>query len=399
MKRHPSPFAIGLLALLTLPACGETDVNLGGSGGNGGDSGDSGESLLSFLGPTDAIPITPELVVVTWLTATNSLEDLPETMSYVLYRGDTKDFEIGQASANDTHNVQGGPSGNPSFPLSVSPNATHFFKVVASDSRGNSLESVNVVSAHTPSSFTAGEINYATDVATLAWTIVENGGANTCLTCHDGSNFPTNRLDLSSYDGLMNGIGDVTSPDSFVVAGDGDATWGLFGIRFSSPAVTTEHAPFFGSGPLLKVLLKPWADEGALEFPDTSPPEFNDEVGNSTLYTATPNWEAETVDIQFFHASDPESVRYGSSPTLDDQLEYRVHGGVDSNSIDWLVPLATLVFPSVDPISGADILFPLTDDSYTTVVNWAENTGTFIVRAVDFIGNETVHARELTIQR
>lgn len=399
MKRRPTLLAIGLFALLALPACGDTDVNLGGSGGTGSDSGDSGESILSFLGPTDATPITPELVVVTWLIATNDLGDSPETMTYTLYRGDTKDFEVDEASANDTHNVQGGPTGNPSFSAGVGPNATHFFKVVAQDSRGNSLESVRVVSAHTPALYVAGEKDYVSDVASLAWAVVENGGTNTCLTCHDGSNFPANRLDLSSYDGLMNGIGDVNAPDSFVVAGDGDATWGNFSIRFSTFALAAEHAPFLDSGPLLKLLLKPWAEEGALELPDTSPPEFNDEVGNSSLYTATPDWIAETVAIQFFHASDPESVRYGLAPTLNDQLEYRVYGGVDSNSIDWLVPLATLVFPSFDPISGASVLFPLTDDSYTAIISWTENTGAFIVRAVDFLGNETVHDRELTIQR
>jgi len=322
-------------------------------------------------------------------------------MSYVLHRGDTEDFELGQALFST--DVQGGPTGNPSATVSVPPNATHFFKVVASDSRGNSLESVNVVSAHTPALYTSGEIDYAAHVAELAWNIQESGGGtNTCLTCHDGSNFPTNRLDLSSYDGLMNGVGDVNNPDSFIVAGDGDATWGLFTFRFMDPLNEMHHLPFTGSAFLLEAVLKPWADEGALELPDSSAPRFDKSPGNSTAYTATPNWEAETVDIQFYHALDPESVRYGSSPTLDDQLEYRIYGGVDKNSIDWLVPLATLVFPGgADGIEGNadDIFFPFTDFSYTTVISWTESAGTFIVRAVDFVGNETCHDAELTIQR
>jgi hypothetical protein len=393
MKPRSSPFSIGLLALLALPACGTTDQNAGESGGGtNGDSGGSGDSTLFFLGPTDATPLSPELVAVAWLTATNSLEDSPETMSYILYRGDTENFEIGQASANDTHTLQGGPTGNPSLVVSVDFNATHFFKVVAQDSRGNSSESIRVVSAHTPDEYTSGELVYATDVAAMAWSVVENGGTNTCLTCHDGIDPPTNRLDLSTYTGLMNGIGDATAPDTFVVAGDGEATWGNFTARLSDIGLLTDHAPFLDSAPLLKLLLQPWADEGALEEPDTAPPFFDYVVGTEGLYTATPNWAAETVDIQFFHASDPESVLYGTSPTLNDQLEYRIYGGVDRNSIDWLTPLATLIFPT----NGE---FLLTDDSFEITLSWTENTGVFVVRAVDFIGNETVHDRELTIQR
>ncbi|MCX8229398.1 MAG: hypothetical protein OTJ44_05525 [Planctomycetota bacterium] len=368
----------GFIALsFSLFSCGE-------SAETEDDGGSNADITLSFQGPVDAYPLTATTALVSWLIATNTAGDSADSMTYTLYRGDTEDFDTSLTPSHDIWTISGTVTGNPSKAVAVNAAQHHFFKVKAADSHDNTVLSNRVVSTFPPEEPVTGSILYENNVEFL-WAVTDNLG-NTCMTCHDGSR-GSGTLDLSSYIGVMNGLGDAITPDSFTVPGDGGATWALFALGFTSNFI--EHFSFADHAPLFQITLSDWAEEGCLEYPEEVAPIFQfGQVGNGSHYYAEPDWNAETVTLHFFHAEDSESTPYGS-PTFD-HLEYVVYGGEDSNSIDWVTPLATV---------ARNTSFPTMDNEFSVTLPWTLPKGSFVIRAKDYVGNETINEKELTVQQ
>ena len=135
-------------------------------------------------------------------------------------------------------------------------------------------------------------------------------------------------------------------------------------------------------------MLIPWIDEGATETPDTTPPTFDPaELANPDLHSVE-ILDSDSVRVAFPHAMDPESMPYVANMP-GDHLEYRIYGGMDSNSIDWDNPLRVI----------NRLYFPLWKDSFEANVDWVHDYGVFVVRAVDLIGNQSLAEFELSVER
>ncbi|TAH37431.1 MAG: hypothetical protein EYC70_10705 [Planctomycetota bacterium] len=360
-----------LAALAAFPGCGP-----GGSSSNsGGDqgSGDDRPPRFSGIGAADAI--TPADVTVSWPAARNfSGPPGSSSMIYKIYRALDAVSVLDESSLIFT-TAPGvtvfADRGLPEF-------TTFYYRVEAVNTSGLQTETNKVTSARTPSQWMPGLVDYAVHVAPL-WDTTSPAG-NACLSCHDGS--PAGgRLDLGSYAGVMIGTGTSGAPDSFVLVGDGAATWNEFLLRFTSNPL--EHVEYDAQPSAIAAMQAPltaWADEGALEHADGDPPVFEfDNVNNAGKYYGdfTPSG---TVSVTFFHAADPESLPFGGDTT--GQLEYHVYGGVDGAGIDWLNPAAMTVSNDAR-----------TSSTMTVEFSWPFNTGAFVVRAIDRAGgNVTVPA-------
>lgn len=387
-----------LLALAVLPmSCGSSS-----SSGNSGGTGGSGDDItVNFSGPQSASPISSTKVVISWLDASNSAGDPASSMSYKVYRSSSLTLSdetlIGTTSPGVTSYVDTGLSG--------SGGQTHFYRVIASDVYGNLSVNTNVVSAHPPANVTSGSIDYTDDILplfSLEGTVNLPGPGPAalinCLDCHaPGSTILQAEADYSSYDGLVIGTGTTGSPDTWLSPGDGSSTAADFLNRFwtypGSPVdAAVAHGSPAGAGYDTKTAelqtfannLSDWANEGGLPAVDNARPvmDFTD-IGNTT-YEATYDLGNDEVTIDTFHASDPES----QAGWTNDQLMYRVYGGLTSNTIDWDTPL----------VETDRNIYPM-DSDISITFSYTGATGVFVVRAVDFEGNETLNEAELQVSR
>jgi len=384
-----------LLVLATLPlSCGSSSSS-GGSGGTGG-SGD--DVTVTFSGPQSASPISATKVVISWLDASNSAGDPASSMSYEVYRSTALDLSdeasVGTTSPGVTSYVDTGLAGAGAN--------SYFYRVVASDVFGNESVNATIVSAHPPANVSSGSLSHATDVLPLfdleGDTILPGpeAAAITCLDCHVSSGgVIAADADYTTYDGLVIGTGTSGSPDTWLSPGEGTSTASEFLSRFwtypGSPDAATAHGAA-GAGYDTKTAdlqafadaLKNWANEGGLESADTERPvmDFTD-IGNTT-YEASYDLVNDQVTITTFHASDPES----QAAWPNDQLMYRIYGGLTSNTIDWDTPLVE-----------TDRNVYAMDSDIAMTFSYSAATGVFVVRAVDFEGNETLNEAELAVTR
>lgn len=321
----------------------------------------------SFLGIETADATSPTEVALAWSPASNA-SGPPDSdrMVYRIYRASSADAALTESALLATT-----AAGATSYlDVAATPFTAYFYRVEAVNSRGARSATRLLASAHTPSQWLPGSIDYPADIVPL-WSTTSLAG-NSCLSCHDGS--PAGgRLDLGSYEGVLVGVGSAAAPDSFVVPGDGAATWDEFRLRFSLNPF--EHLQFNARPQDIDAMEAPltmWADEGALPAADGTPPRFAFEnPENADRYFGS--FVGDQVSITFFHASDPESVPFDGDTT--GQLEYHVYGGVDSTAIDWLNPLASTRSNDADANPTMTVLFP-----------WPHERGTFVVRAIDGAG-------------
>lgn len=384
-----------LFALAAVPlSCGSSSSS-GGSSGTGG-SGD--DITVNFAGPQAATPISSTKVVVSWLDASNSAGDPASSMTYEVYRSSALTLAdetlIGTTSPGVTSYVDSGLAGNG--------NQTYFYRVVALDVFENESVNNTVVSAHPPASVVSGTLNFTDDVLPLfsleGDTVLPGPEANiTCLDCHipSGGVLAT-EADYSTYAGLVIGVGTSSSPDSWLSPGQGTATASEFLNRFwNYPGTPVDAATAHGASgagydtktadlQAFADALKDWANEGGLESEDTERPvmDFTD-IGNTT-YEASYDLGNDEVTITTFHASDPESQAFWPN----DQLMYRIYGGLTSNTIDWDTPLVE-----------TDRNIYAMDSDISITFSYSAATGVFVVRAVDFEGNESLNESELEVSR
>lgn len=380
-----------LLIAVALPSCDEGGAPAGGVGGatgggswggpgsgtGGGGGGGGGGGTLTFDGPTDASPASTTSVAVTWNAAATTAAT-GSNVVYDVFRADNVDMIgeilIGTTAPGVTSLVDDG----------LAPGTTSFYRVVARNEDGQTSEPETIVSSHLPTQPTGTPLDYATDVEPL-WSRLGSDGVTTCLTCHDGTNA---QLDLRSWDGLMTGIGTPAAPDTFVTPGLGEDSWReLIRRILSHNTVLPDHRKWQTQVADYEAALVPWINEGATQAADTEIPEFDEaDLANSDLHRAE-DVNGDRVGLLFPHAMDPESVPFG--PRNFDHLRYIVYAGETSNTIDWDKPARKVQRDT----------FPLGDDAFQLVFDWLPDTGVFVVRAVDFFGNESINEVEVELDR
>ncbi len=391
MQRHAFSFLL-LFSALALGACDPGPSGLGGGlgggfgsgaggsnwGGPGTDDGGGGGTTptLTFDGPINADPATPTSVAVQWHAASVNTST-PEAIAYDVFRADAVDMlsESLIATVDD---------GATSFVDSnLTDGQTYFYRVVA---RTTDLASDNadVVSAHLPQIPAAG-LDYATTIEPL-WSMFDHSGTYTCLDCHDGVNA---KLDLTSWEGLVIGVGSADYPNSFIIPTQGRASFSE-GIRrlLSYPKAMVAHRRWRYAQPVYDTNLVQWINEGAQPEPDVTPPTFDAADFADPAKFSIEIFNDERFKLRFPHASDPESTPYINN-TPGDHLEYLIYGGMDSNSIDWENPLRKV----------RRLHFPHWKPKYEISVLWPHDHGVFVVRAVDLLGNQSLEEAELVIER
>ncbi len=368
MSEKTVPRTLALIALIAV-----LPLSCGGSGGSSsttsGATGGGGGILPTFPGIGAADAISPTEVLVAWPDAVGGSASSSRTMIYRVYRA------FDQASAllptSLIHETLAGVTSH--VDSGLPPFSTVYYRVEAVDSQGNVATNELVTSARTPSTYAPGTVDYTNDVLPL-WS-ASNPTGQTCIGCHDGVSGNGGRLDLSTADGLLAGIGTTQNPNSFVVAYDGEATWNEFVARFVQKPL--EHGAYFtspGEVLLIEEPLAAWVDEGALSVPDATPPIFEfDNIENAGKYYGR-FIDYQTAEVTFFHASDPESLPFTGNTA--GQLEYHVYAGEDTASIDWETPLATVMSPEKS----------VGNDTITTTFPWTGDRAIVIIRALDASG-------------
>ncbi len=377
---------LGFLAVTHLSCGSSSSSSNTGNGGGGGSS-----VTVSFSGPKSAEPLSATKVLIAWLEATNSAGDPPSTMVYKVYRSTAIDLAdevlAGTTSPGVTSFVDTG--------LSDKGKKTYFYRVVARDLFGRESLTPSTVSAHPPAGVVSGGRSYTGDIRPLFFLEGENDFAVnekfSCLHCHNNTAAQT---DLRNWQGIMKGVGSISNPDSFVTPGDQAATRIAFLDRFKNFAGASDaHGPLGGGYQNMNVditsmalVLANWAGEGALENPDSNRPIMNfAAVGNGT-YEASYDLINNQVTINFFHADDPESepphTNYG------DPLSYSIYAGETSNTIDWDNPLVETARYTFSPLTDISVTF-----------NYSAGTGVFVIRPLDFFGNEALNEIEISVSR
>ncbi len=372
MRAKPVPRTLALLALVALLplSCGG-----GSSSGNAaaGASGTGGGVLPTFSGIGAANAISPAEVLVSWPDAIGGSKSSSRTMIYRVYRA----FDVASVMLPTALVYQTAAGVTTHVDRGLPPFTTVYYRVEAVDSQGNVATNTLVTAARTPSNYAPGTVDYVADVLPL-WSAADPGG-QTCIGCHDGLSGLGGRLDLSTAQGVLVGIGSLASPNSFIIAYDGVGTWNEFVSRFVQQPL--QHGGYFtspGSVLAIQAPLSDLGDEGALSEPDASPPMFEfDDIQNAGKYHGR-FLNYQTAEITWFHASDPESLPFTGS-TLG-QLEYHIYAGVDSASIDWENPVAVVMSPEKTPQS----------DTITGTFPWTENRAIVVVRALDASGRSVV---------
>lgn len=351
--------------LLLLSACSNSSGSRNAGGTASANAGGSSAPVFAGVGSADAI--SPTEIVVSWSDATGATGGNSASMIYRIYRA----FDAASVLVANTPIFETPPGVTTFVDTNAVPYTTHFYRVEAINTEQVQTATGISASGRTPSTFSGGEASYS-DVAAL-WETTSPSGQR-CIDCHDGS--PAGgRLDLSSYEGVVAGVGTSQSPDSFVVPFDADATWQEFLVRLT--ANPTPHIQYVGVADdimAFEQVLADWVNAGALEEPDSSPPVFEfDDIENAGKYFAE-FLDFNTVQVTWFHASDPESLPPSGS-TLD-QLEYHVYAGESSNTIDWDNPVAELFSPEK---TGPNSVITATFD-------WVASEVVIIVRALDASG-------------
>lgn len=359
-------------------AAGGTWGGPGSGSGGGSNGGGGGSATLTFAGPSDASPTAVDTIAVTWdpaiLTASTG-----DDVIYDVFRADneamTGELLLGTTSPGVSSYIDGG----------LANGMTYFYRVAARTTESGLVEEPQiVVSSNLPMQPSGTPIDYATTVEPL-WSRLGNDGVTTCLDCHDGG---IAKPDLRTWEGVMIGMGTPAAPDSFVTPGLGTASWRDLVNRIKShPSAISAHKMWLSQVTDFENTLVPWIDEGATEAGDTMIPEFDPaDLANADLY-AVEDRGNNRVAIRFPHATDLESQPYG--PQSFDHLAYYVFAGETSNTIDWSSQYRTV----------GRSTFPTSDDSFVLLFDWTPNTGTFVVRAVDWFGNISVSEVELNFER
>jgi hypothetical protein len=349
----------------------------GGSGGGGGGGGGGSTPEIFFDGPLEATPESPTSISVQWVDATNSAGDPPSSMQYDLYRSTTSELA-------DEQLVVAAVSGLTSFiDQSLLDDVTYFYRVVARDASGLESTDAGLVSSHLPK-IPETPLDYQTDVAPLWSTIPANDGVSFCTDCHVDTGSVYGTLSLESWERLMIGVGTPTKPDTVIVVGNSKATAANTADKFYFwKSALPAHNMWFYKRELFVDALGRWVDEGATEVPDVSLPQFDfDDLRNQSRYSVVDNGDG-TVSVTFPHALDPESEPFRG--TVNDHLEYRVFGGIDSLSIDWRTPVAQV----------ERYIFEKSEDFYSIRFDWSWDSGAFVVRARDYARNESLNEVEL----
>ncbi len=398
----PRTLILGLVALIPV-ACGGSGATATASAG--ATSGIGIPPAFEGVGSADAI--SPTEVVVSWPKAIGGSNSASNQMRYRIYRGIGPSgpttvlqptalvHSTGPGELNWVDNDNG---------AGLPPYTTIYYRVEAIDSDGDVARNALVTTARTPSLYQPGSADYFTDVEPLWSTPEPNNPTVTCVSCHDGVNPAGGRLDLSTPEGVLAGIGTPSAPDSFIIAYDGDGTWNEFTFRFVQHPV--EHGAYFAAPAAIMAFQTPlssWVLEGALTVPDSTPPVFRfDDIANAGKYHAR-FIDYQTAEVTWFHADDPESLPATGS-TLG-QLEYHVYAGSSSETIDWDNPVVDVFSTEKTP----------SNDTMTATFPWTGNQVTIVVRAFDASGravdpndplqaplrrrNMSVNEREIHIQR
>ncbi|MFK5956694.1 MAG: hypothetical protein QM477_09645 [Planctomycetota bacterium] len=327
------------MALLPV-ACGSSGTSsaLGGIGAGANAGAGLGTSDILFAGILAADAINPNEVTVTWPDAVI----LPSlggaiTMRYQVYRA--LNAEAAQLESSLVFTTEPGVT---SFvDVGLPDNTTLYYRVVALDTDERFSLTTKVTNARTPAEYGPGTVNYDTQILPLWSTPMPGDPSTTCLTCHTTPG--AGRLDLSTLQGVLAGVGTLQNPNSFVIPYQGDASWAEFIGRMSTLPVLFQHLPYLTAPEGLAAMetpIKAWVSEGALATPDGFPPvfEFADEQLAGTYFGSFDDFE--TVRVTFPHALDPESLPFNGS--VAGQLEYAVYAGVDSASIVWDKPAALI---------------------------------------------------------
>ena len=375
-----------LTLLVALVACGSDDPNL--TSVLGGPPPDAGQPTtdIVFSGVSTVDALNPEEILVAWPDAV-LLPNLTGAagIRYRIYRGTS----VTEAQLSTTILHETNPGTTAWVDTTIDAFATYFYKVVAVDTDERTSLSLRVTSGRTPASYEGGGFDYDTDVLPL-WSMSSPiNPTETCLSCHTTPG--TGSLDLSTREGAAIGIGTQQSPNSFIIAFDGDATWAEFLSRMSSAYNLVDHAPWLSApttqNPVpgnpsesyslmdAETPLRTWANEGGTLIPDVFPPTFAiGGVANSgSYYGEFINFD--TIELTFPHADDPETLP--PSGNRAGQIEYAIYGGPSTNEINWDQPIA-LAFVS---------LAAQNDPEVVVQVNWPFGpTAILVVRPIDSAG-------------
>lgn len=386
---------LSLVALLPV-ACGPSgpSANTPGGIGAGANTGSGlGTSDILFPGILAADAINPNEVTVTWTDAV-ILPNLGGaiTMRYQVYRAlDAETVQLDSALVSTT--AQGVTS---FIDTGLPDNTTLFYRVVALDTDERFSLTVAFASARTPAEYGPGSISYATQILPLWSTPTPGNSAANCLSCHTLPG--AGKLDLSTLEGVLAGIGTLQNPNSFVIPYQGEASWAEFLSRMATLPTLFQHLPYITDPAGLAAMeepIKAWIAEGALATPDSAPPvfEFADEELAGTYFGSFVDFD--TVSVTFPHAIDPESLPFNGS--LAGQLEYAVYAGVDSNSINWNKPAALLTVDlnqALQPTVSGTFDWTLSD-SLIVIIRPLDASGRGIPFDLSSYDPETATAEEL----
>lgn len=384
--------ALSLLALLPV-ACGSSGSSTGGAIGAAATGAGIGTSDILFAGITSADAINPSEVTVTWPNATIA-QTLGGalTMRYNIYRALDPASVLLESSLIATTD----PGVTSYVDTGLPDNTTLYYRVVAVDTDERFSLDSSFTNARTPAAYGPGTIDYTTAILPLWSTEMPGNPGTTCLTCHTMPG--AGRLDLSTLEGVLAGLGTLANPDSFIIPYLGEASWAEFLARMTAFPTFFQHVNYLTAPEglaAMEVPIKSWISEGALATPDSLPPifEFGNEQLAGTYFGEFLDFD--TVQVTFPHASDPESLPVNGS--VAGQLEYAVYAGPSSDSINWDKPVALITVDQIqalnDTVSGT---FDWTaSDSLVAIVRPLDASGRSVAFDLDSYDPETASADEL----
>lgn len=384
--------ALSLLALLPV-ACGSSGSSTGGALGAAATGAGLGTSDIVFPGITAADAINPSEVTVTWPNAVIA-QTLggSVTMRYRIFRAlDPATVLLDSALIATTE-----PGVTSFVDTGLPDNTTLYYRVVALDTDERFSLTTAFTNARTPASYGPGTIDYTSAILPLWSTEMPGNPGTTCLTCHTTPG--AGRLDLSTLEGVLAGIGTLANPDSFIIPYLGDESWAEFLARMTAFPNFFQHVNYLTAPEGLAAMEEPlraWIAEGALATPDSLPPifEFGNEQLAGTYFGSFIDFD--TVQVNFPHASDPESLPVNGS--VAGQLEYAVYAGPSSDNINWDKPVALITVDQIQAmnptVSGT---FDWTaSDSLVAIVRPLDASGRSVAFDLESYDPETASAAEL----
>lgn len=384
--------ALGLLALLPV-ACGSSGSGAGAAAGAASAGVGIGTSDILFPGVTSADAINPSEVTVTWPNAVIAqTTGGSATMRYRIYRALDAETVLLDSSLVATTE----PGVTSFVDVGLPDNTTLYYRVVALDTDERFSLSTSVANARTPAEYGPGTIDYTTAILPLWSTEMPGNPGTTCLTCHTTPG--AGRLDLSTLEGALAGLGTLANPDSFIIPYLGEESWAEFLARMTAFPNFFQHVNYLTAPEGLAAMEEPlqaWISEGALATPDGLPPifEFGNEALAGTYFGRFLDFD--TVEVTFPHASDPESLPANGS--VAGQLEYAVYAGTTSETINWDKPVALIIVDQIqamnDTVSGT---FDWTEsDSLVAIIRPLDASGRSVAFDLETYDPETASAEEL----